>query len=134
MEGQLDKASLRLTFVFPIRRSRLSIPFSTLGPPQVFRCWLQTLLYYPCWTVRLCFALYPCFAFCVMPTVTIEDSDTSGALLYGPSDAWQTTTAVGHISGTVHLSKEAYANVTLSFVGASFHPSIYFLHITNLNS
>ncbi|KZV64180.1 hypothetical protein PENSPDRAFT_690996 [Peniophora sp. CONT] len=52
-----------------------------------------------------------------MSTVTIEDSDASGALLYEPADVWQTTNAGSDTSDTFHLAKEANANVTLTFTG-----------------
>ena len=53
-----------------------------------------------------------------MSTVTIEDSDTSGVLVYEPADVWQTTNAANSLTNTIHLSKIANANATLTFTGA----------------
>ncbi|VDC05625.1 unnamed protein product [Peniophora sp. CBMAI 1063] len=52
-----------------------------------------------------------------MSTVTIEDSDGTGVLVYEPADVWQTATDTSDPSNTSHLSKEANANVTLTFTG-----------------
>ena len=59
-----------------------------------------------------------------MSTVTIEDSDGSGALVYEPADVWETTTSANNASDTLHLSKIANANVTLTFTGAQTLTSI----------